>query len=193
MDLGVLGWHQAWTLPIQFSSVSQSYWLFATWTAACQASLSITPTLGVYSNSRPLIRWCHPNISSSVVPFSSHLQSFPEEKVFSNGSLLCIRWPKFGSFSFSISPSGEYSTLISFRMDWFDLFAVQGTLKNLLQHCSSKGSILQCSAFFIVQLKYPYMTTIALTRQIFVCKVMSLILICCVGWSEFLFQGVSIF
>ena len=102
---------------------------------------------------------------------------FPSIRVFSNESVLCIRWPKYWSFSFSISPSNEYSGLISFRMDWLDLLAVQGALKSLLQHHSSKASILRWSAFFIVQLSYPYMTTrktIALTRQTFVGKVMSL-------------------
>ena len=103
---------------------------------------------------------------------------FPSIRVFSNESVLCIRWPKYWSFIFNISPSNEYSGLISFRMDWLDLFAVQGTLKSLLQHYSSKASILRCSAFFIVQLSHPYMTTgktIALTRQNFVGKVMSLL------------------
>ena len=103
---------------------------------------------------------------------------FPSIRVFSSESVLHIRWPKYWSFSFSISPFNEYSGLISFRMDWLDLLAVQGTLKNLLQHHSSKASILQHSAFFIVQLSHPYMTTgktIALTRQIFIGKVMSLL------------------
>ena len=103
---------------------------------------------------------------------------FPSIRVFSNKSLLCIRWPKYWSFSFSISPSSEYSGLISFRMDCLDLLAVQGTLKSLLQHPSSKASILQHSAFFIVQLSHPYMTTgktIALTRWTFVDKVMTLL------------------
>ena len=108
-----------------------------------------------------------------------HLPSiFPSIRVFSNESVLCIRWPKYWSFSFSISPSNEHPGLISFRMDWLDLLAVQGTLKGLLQHHSSKASILQCSAFFIVQLSHPYMTTgktIALTRWTFVDKVMSLL------------------
>ena len=102
---------------------------------------------------------------------------FPSIRVFSNESVLCIRWPKYWSFSFSICPSNEYSGLISFRIDCLDLLAVQGTLKSLLQHYSSKASILRCSAFFIVQLSHPYMTTgktIALTRRIFVGKVMSL-------------------
>ena len=103
---------------------------------------------------------------------------FPSIRVFSDESALRIRWPKYWSFSLSISPSNEYSGLISFRIDWLDLLAVQGTLKSLLQHHSSKASVLQCSAFFIVQLSYPYMTTgktIALTRWDFVGKAMSLI------------------
>jgi len=103
---------------------------------------------------------------------------FPSIRFFSSESVLLIRWPKYWSFSFSISPSNEYSGLISFRIDWFDLLAVQGTLKNLHQHHSSKASILQCSAFFIVQLSHPYMTTgktIALTRWTFVGKIMSLL------------------
>jgi len=103
---------------------------------------------------------------------------FPSIRVFSNESVLCIRWPKYWSFSFSISPSNEYSGLVSFRMDWLDLLAVQGTLRSLLQCHSSKASILQCSAFFTIQLSHPYMTTgktIALTRQTFVNKVMSLL------------------
>ena len=103
---------------------------------------------------------------------------FPASGCFSNESVLRIRWPKYWSFSFSISPSNEYSGLISFRMDWLDLLAVEGTLKSLIQHHSSKASVLQCSAFFIVQLSHPYTTTgktIALTRQTFVGKVMSLL------------------
>ena len=111
---------------------------------------------------------------------------FPSIRVFSNESVLRIRWPKYWSFSFIISLSNEYSGLISFRMDWLDLLAVQGILKSLLQHHSSKASILRRSSFFIVQLSHPYMTTgktIALTRQTFVGKVMSLLLICCLGWS----------
>ena len=111
---------------------------------------------------------CHPLLLPSI---------FPSIRVFSNESVLCIRWPKSWSFSFSISPSNEYSGLISFRMNWLDFLAVQGTLKSLLQHHSSKASILRRSAFVIVQLSHPYMTigkTIALTRQTFVSKVMSL-------------------
>ena len=145
--------------------------LFVTpWTAARQASLSIT-------NSRSLLK--HMSIES-VMP-SNHLilchplllppSIFPSIRVLSKESVLCIRWPKCWSFSFSISPSNQYSGLISFRIEWFDLLAVQGTLKSLLQHHSSKASILHHSAFFIVQFSYPYMTTgktKALTRWTFV-------------------------
>ena len=122
-----------------------------------------SPTPGAYSNSCASGRWCHPAISSSVIPFSSCPLSLP---VFSIESALHMRWPKDWSFSFSISLSNEHPGLISFRMNWLDLLAVQGTLKSLLQHYSSKASILQCSAFFTVQLSHPYMTTgkiIALT------------------------------
>ena len=142
-----------------------------------QASLSIT-------NSQSLLK---PMSIESVMP-SNHLilyhplllqpSIFPSIRVFSNESALPIRWPKYWNFSFNISPSNEHPGLISLRMDWLDLLAVQGTLKSLLQHHSSKASILQCSAFFIVQLSYPYMTTgktIALTRRTFVGKVMSLL------------------
>ena len=136
------------------------------------------PSPGVYPNPCPLCRWYHPTFSSSVVPFSSCPQIFPSISVFSNESALCMRWPKYWSFSFSISPSNEHPGLISFRRDWLDLLAVQGTLRSLLQHHSSKASILRCSAFFIVQLSHPYMTTgktIALSRRTFVDKVMSLL------------------
>ena len=162
---------------IQFSSVqslvSDSLQLFATH----QASLSITSS------------WSSLKLMSieSVMP-SNHLilccplflptSIFPRIRVFSNESILHIRWPKYWSFSFSISPSNECSGLISFRMDWLDLLAVQGTLRNLFQHHSSKASILWHSAFSIVQLSHPHMTTgktIALTRRIFVGKVMSLL------------------
>ena len=135
-----------------------------------------SPTPRVHQNSCPLSRWCHPTISASVIPFSSCPQSFPASGSYSNESALCIRWPKYWSFSFSISPSNEYSGLIFFRMDWLDLLAVQGTLQSLLQHHSSKASALWGSAFFIVKLLHPYMTTgktIALTRWTFVGKVMS--------------------
>ena len=113
-----------------------------------------SPTPRVHPNSCPLSRWCHPAISSSVVPFSSYPQSLPAS-VFSNESTLHMRWPKYWSFSFSIIPSKEIPGII-FRMDWLDLLAVQGTLKSLLQHHSSKASILWCSAFFTVQLSYPF-------------------------------------
>ena len=139
------------------------------WTAARQASLSIT-------NSQSLLKLMS---FASLMPFNylilCHLlfspSILPSIRVFSNESVLCIRWPKYWSFSFNISPSNEYSGLISFRIDWFDLLAVRGTLKSLLQHHSSKASILSCSAFFMVQLSRPYVTTgrtIALTKQTFV-------------------------
>ena len=137
----------------------------------------LSPTPRVYTNSFPLSRWCHPTISSSVVPFS-YPQSFRASGSFQMSQLFASVWPKYWSFSFSISPSSEHPGLISFRMDWLDLFSVQGTLKSLLQHHSSKASVLQHSAFFIVQLSHPYVTTgktIALTRQTFVGKVMSLL------------------
>ena len=162
----------------EFSSVqllSRVRLFAAPWTAARQASLSIT-------SSRSLLKLT--SITSMVL--SSHLilcrplllppSIFPSIRVFSNESVLCIRWPKYWSFSFSISPSNEYSGLISFRINWFDYLAVQGTLKSLLQYHSSKASILRHSAFFIVQFSHPYMTTgktTALTRQTFVGKVMS--------------------
>ena len=134
-----------------------------------------SPTPGVYPNPCPSSQWCHLTISSSVVPFS-RLQPFPTSGSSNESALR--RWPKYWSFSFNISPSSEHPGLISFRMDWLDLFAVQGTLKSLLQHHSSKASILLCSAFFILQLSYPYTTTgktIALTRLTLVDKVMSLL------------------
>ena len=127
------------------------------------------------ANSCPLSQWCHPTISSSCPLLSTSV--FPSISVFSE-SVLHIRWPKCWSVSFSISPSNEYSGLISFRMDWLDLLTVQGTAKSLLQHHSSKASVLQCSAFIMVQLSHPYMTTgktIALARWTFVGEVMSLL------------------
>ena len=141
------------------------------WTAACQASLSI-------ANSRSLLKLMS---IESVMPSNHLIVCHPlllPPSIFSNESVFRIRWPKYWRFSFSIIPSNEYSGLISFRMDWLDLLAVQGTLKSLLQHHSSKASILRRSAFFIVQLSHPYMTTgktIALTRWTFVGKVMSLL------------------
>jgi len=142
-----------------------------------------SPTPGAYSNSCIL---SHPTISSSVIPFSTSLQSFPASGSFSNESVFQIRWPKYWTFSFSISSSNEYSGLISFRMDWLDLLAVQGTLKSLLQLHSLKASIFQCSAFFIVQVSHPYMTTgktIPLNRQIFVGKVIALLFNMRLDWS----------
>ena len=160
--------------------------LFETpWIAAGQASLSITISRSslrlmsiksVMPSSHLIL--CHPLL---LLPPVS-----PSIRIFSNESTLCMRWPKFWSFSFSIIPSKEIPGLISFRMDWFDLLAVQGTLKSLLQHYCSKASILRHSAFFTVQLSHPYMTTgktIALTSQTLVGKVMSLIWICYLGWS----------
>ena len=115
-----------------------------------------SPSPRACSNWCPLSRWCHPTISSSVVPFSSSLQSFPSSVSFPMSQFFALVWPKY--WSFSISPSNEYSELISFRMDWLDLLAVQGTLKSLLQHHSSKASILRCSAcfmaFFILTIRY---------------------------------------
>ena len=166
---------------IQFSSLQSlsRVQLFATpWTAACRASLSITN-----SRSSPKLMSIESVMSSSHLIFCRPLLLLPPIPpsigVFSNESTLRMRWPKYRSFSFSISPSNEYLGLISFRMDWLDLLAVQGTLKSLLQHHSLKASILQRSAFFTVQLSHPYMTTgktIALTRRTFVGKVMSLLL-----------------
>ena len=163
---------------LQFSSAEllSHVQIFATtWAAACQASLSITSSKGLLKL-----------MSIESVMLSNHLilyhpllvlpSTFASIRVFSNESALCIRWPKYWSFSFNISPSNVHSGLISFRVDWLDLLAVQGTLKSILQHQSSKASILQCSAFFIVQLSHPYMTigkTIALTRWTFVGKVMT--------------------
>ena len=165
---------------IQFSSVQSlsRVWLFANpWTAAHQASLSITNS---QSPPKPM--------SIELVMPSSHLilcrpllllpSIFPSIRVFSNESALRIRWPNYWSFSFNISPSNEHSGLVSFKMDWLDLLAVQGTLKSLLQHHNSKASILRHSAFFLVQLSHPYKTTgkaIALTRRTFIGKVMSLL------------------
>ena len=165
-----------WVLS-SVQSLSHVRFFVTPWTATFQASLSIT-------NSWSLLKLMS---IESVIP-SNHLtlchpllllpSIFPCIRVFSNEAVLCIRCPKHWSFSFNISPANEHSGLISFRMDWLDLLAVQGNLKSLLQHHSSKASILQCSAFLIVQLSHPYMTTgktIALTRWTFVGKVMSLL------------------
>ena len=158
-------------------SLSRVQFFATSWHEARQAPLSIT-------NYQSLLKLMS---TESVMP-SNHLilcrpvillpAIFPSIRVFSNESALPIRWPKYWSFSFNISPSNEHPRLISFRMDWLDLLAVQGTLRSLLQHHISKASVLQCSAFFIVQLSHPYLTTgkiIALIRQIFVGKVMSLL------------------
>ena len=160
--------------------------LFATpWVAAFQASLSITNSWSlrklmsiesVMPSSHLIL--CHPLLLVPLIP--------PSIRVFSNESALRMRWPKYWSFSFSISPSIEHPGLISFRMDWLDPLAVLGTLKSLLQHHSSKASILLGSAFFIVQLSPPYTTTgktIALTRRTFVAKWCLCFLMCCLGWS----------
>ena len=160
--------HKYCMILLHFSSVQllSRVWLFATpWTTAHQAFLSITHSQSLLKlmfiesvmPSNHLIL-CHPLLLPSI---------FPSIRVFSDESVLHIRWPKYWSLSFNISPSSVHSGLISFRMDWFDLLAVQWTLKSPLQHHSSKASILKCSAFFIVQLSHPYMTTgktIALTR-----------------------------
>ena len=158
-------------------SLSRAQLFTTPWAAMCQALLFITNSLGLLTLMS----------ITSVMP-TNHLilcypllllpSIFPSIRIFSNESVLCIRWPNYWSFSFSISPSDEYSGLISFRMDWLDLLAVQGILKSLVQHHSSKASILQHSAFFIVQFSHLYTTswkTIALTRQTFVGKVMSLL------------------
>ena len=130
-----------------------------------------------FTHSRPSSQWCQPTISSSAIPFSSRLQSFSASGSFQMRQFFTSGGQSIG-ISFNISPSNEYSGLISFRMDWLDLLAVQGTLKSLLQHHSSKASVLRCSAFFMVQLSHPYVITrktITLTRQTFVGKVMSLL------------------
>ena len=180
----VHGLTSAWPFQLQFSSVQFSRSVRSDSLQPHEPQHARppypSPTARVYPNPCPLSWWCHPTISSSVVPFSSYPQSFPASGSFQNESALRIRWPKYWSFSFNINPSNGHPGLPmnTFRMDLLDLLAVQGTLKSLLQHHSSKTSILQCSAFFIVQLSYPYMTTgktIALTRWTFVDKVMSLL------------------
>ena len=168
-------------LFVSFSSVQSlggRVQLFATlWTAAHQASLSITNCQSL-PKSMSIVSVMPTNRLILCRPLLLLPSIFPSIRVFSNESALHIRGPKYWTFSFNISPSNEHSGLISLRMDWLDLLAVQGTLKSLLQHHSSKASILQCSAFFVVQLSHPYMTTgktIALTRWTFVDKVMSLL------------------
>ena len=162
---------------VQFSHSVVSYYL---WTHGLQHARPPCPssTPRVYSHSCPLSWWCHPIIPSSVVPFSSHLQSFPASGSFPMSQLFAWGSQSIGVSASRISPSNEHPGLISFRMDWLDLLEAQGTLKSLLQHHSSKASILRHSAFFIVQFSHPYMTigkTIALTRRTFVGKVMSLL------------------
>ena len=185
-------------LKREFTSVQwlSLFRLFVTsWTAARQASLSITSSwsslklmsIESVTLSNHLVP-CHPLLLPSV---------FPSIRVFSNESVLCIRWPKYWNISFSISPSNEYSGLISFRIDWLDLLSVQGTLKGLLQHHGSRPSVLQHSAFLIVQLLHPYMTsgkTIALTRRTLVSKAMSLLfsILSWLGSSWLFFQGASV-
>ena len=157
--------------------LSHSVWSDSVWLHGLQNARlpCLSPNPGTCSNSCTSSLWCHPMISSFVIPFSG-LQFFPASRSFPE-SVIRIRWPKYWSFSFTISPSNEYSGLISFRMDWFDLLTVQGTHKSLLQHHSSKASILLRSAFLWYN-SLPYMTTrktIALTRETFVSKVMSLL------------------
>ena len=186
----LISFETAWfdLIAIQFSSVQllSGVQLFVTpWTAACQASLSITNTRSMLKlmsiesvmPSNHLILWCPLLLLPSI---------FPSIRVFSNESVFRIRWPKFWSFSFINGPSNEYSRLIPFTIDCFDLLEVQGTLKGLLLHHSSKASVLWCSPFIMVQLSHPYITTgktISLTRWTFVGKVMYLLLILCLGLS----------
>ena len=174
--------------------MSNSLWLFGLQHARPPCP---SPTPGAYSNSCSLHQWCHPTISSSVVPFSSCLQSFPASRSFPMSHFFTSGGQSIRSFSFNTSPSNKYLGLISCRIGWLDLLAVQGTLKSLLQHHSSKASILQRSTFFIVQLSHSYMTTgktIALTRRTFVGKVMSLLFnMRFPGGSQLFFQEASVF
>ena len=184
------------SISVQFSSVSQSC------LTLCNPMGCSTPGFPVHHQLPEMLKLMS---IKSVMP-SNHFilchpllllpSVFPSIRVFSNESVLRIRWPMYWSFCFSIIPSNKFSGLISFRIDWLDLLEVHGTLKSLLQYHSSKASILQCSAFFIVQLSHPSMTTgktIALIRRIFVGKVMSLLFICGLVWSSLSFQGVSVF
>ena len=177
---GILVVQSPWHINRVISSVqfSRSFMSDSLWPHVSQHTRPPcpSPTPGVHSDSHPSSQWCHlilchPLLLLPPIP--------PSIRVLSNESTLLMRWPKYWSFTFSIIPFKEIPGLISFRMDWLDLLAVQGTVKSLLQHHSSKASILRCSAFFTVQLSHPYMTTgktIALTRQTFVGKVMSLLL-----------------
>ena len=159
----------------------------------CSIEVSLST---ISSNSCPLSQWCHPTFSSILYcPLLLLPSIFPSNKVFSNESALHIRWSKYWSFSFSISPSTEYSVFIFFRIHWFDLLVVQGVLKSLLQHYNSKSSILPCSASFMVQLSHLYMTTgitIALTLWTFVSKCYLYFLICCLG-IFLIFRSVTVF
>ena len=173
-------WHFGLNMNFHFSSIAQSC------LTLCDPMDSSTPGPPVHhqlpESTQTPVHWVGDAIPSLLLLPSI----FPSIRVFSNESDLHIRWPKYWSFSFNISPSNEYSGLISFRIDWLDPLAVQGTLKKLLQHHSSKASILWCSAFFIVQLSRPYMTigkTIASTRQTLLAKWCLCFLICCLGWS----------
>ena len=181
------------SLSVQFSRsvVSNSLWCHGLQLARPPCP---SPIPGVYSNSCPLSQWCHPTISFSYHPLLPSI--IPSISTFSNELVLHIRWPKHWSISFNISPSNEYPGLISFRMNWLDLLAVKGTLKSLLQHHSSKASILWHSAFFIIQLSHPYMTTgktIAFTRWTFIDKLMSLLFNMLSRLVITFFQGVGVF
>ena len=171
---------------VKFSSVTQSCPTLWDPMDCSMPSFPIHHQLpGTYWNSCPLSKWCHKSISSSVIPFSSHIQSFPASGSSPMGQLFTSGW-QYWSFSFSISPSKEYSRQISFRIDRLDLLAVQGTLKSLLQHYSSKASVLWHSTFSIVQLSHLYMTTgktIVLTRWAFIGKEMFLFFNMLSGWS----------
>ena len=183
-------WHFGLNMNFHFSSIAQSC------LTLCDPMDSSTPGPPVHhqlpESTQTPVHW----VGDAIPPLLLLPSIFPSIRVFSNESDLHIRWPKYWSFSFNISPSNEYSGLISFRIDWLDPLAVQGTLKKLLQHHSSKASILWCSAFFIVQLSRPYMTigkTIASTRQTLLAKWCLCFLICCLGWSYPFFQGASAF
>ena len=180
--------HQSMTLGLQALKLSAVPTSFSSVQSLSHVRLFETPGIAIHMASLPITNSQSLVKLLSIESASNHLilcrplllppSIFPNIRVFSNESVLCIRWPKYWSFSFNASPSNEYSGLISFMTDWVDFLAVQETLKNLLQHHSSKASILQCSTFFIVQLSHPYMTsgkTVALTRQTFVGKVMSLV------------------
>ena len=183
-------------LSVKLSSVVQSCLTLQSHGLQHARAPCPSSTPDAYSNSCPLNRWCHPTISSSVVPFSSCPQSFPASGSFQMSQFFASVWPKYWSFSFSISFSNEYAGLISFKMDWLDLLAVQRTLKSLPQHHSSKTSILQRSAFFIVQLSHPYMTTgttTALTRRDLFGQSNVCFLICCLGLVITFFWGASVF